>query len=216
MHDQLNPKLFDADCVLYDDVRETLLSIVDAFVESLDIPIRVVDVQLVGSNAAYNYTDSSDVDLHVIYSLHGACGDVSALYYNSERQLWNTRIDATVHGLQVELYLDTLNTSIVSNGIYSVLQNIWLKFPDKLNVVSVELEPELTFITNAVLTTLYTGTLEDVQDLLDTLYLFRKNSLAISGEYGKWNLIFKHLRSLGFLDDLKDKELDLISQDLSL
>ena len=44
----------------------------------------------------------------------------------------------------------------------------------------------------------------------------RKDSLAINGEFGKGNLIFKQLRNEGLLSLLRDKIKDLTSKKLSL
>ena len=36
------------------------------FEDNLEIPLNILDIELVGSNASYNYTDKSDVDVHII------------------------------------------------------------------------------------------------------------------------------------------------------
>ena len=44
----------------------------------------------------------------------------------------------------------------------------------------------------------------------------RKNSIAVDGEYGKGNLIFKEIRNDGLLTQIKDKVKELTSRELSL
>ena len=44
----------------------------------------------------------------------------------------------------------------------------------------------------------------------------RKNSIAVDGEYGKGNQLFKDIRSAGLLDKLKSELNTAISKDLSL
>ena len=61
-----------------------------------------------------------------------------------------------------------------------------------------------------------TGVYEDLASVLDKLYLMRKNSIAIEGEYGKGNEIFKTLRDKGYLSKLKDALNKCISSKLSL
>ena len=71
-HPTLNQKLFDEN-VLREDVRKQLIKIADMFVDSLkedQIPIKVYDYWLVGSNAAYNYSDNSDIDVHIIVDIN--------------------------------------------------------------------------------------------------------------------------------------------------
>ena len=46
--------------------------------------------------------------------------------------------------------------------------------------------------------------------------MLRKNGLAQNGEFSKGNLVFKEIRNLGLLDKLKDKLLNLKSNNLSL
>ena len=67
-HDTLNPKLCENN-LLKSDVKNKLLEIYQVFISKLkenEIPIDVIDVLLLGSNAAYNYTDNSDIDLHIM------------------------------------------------------------------------------------------------------------------------------------------------------
>ena len=66
MNNSLNPKLWSPEGTLKKEVRNKLIEIVDAFMEFLDFPVDFIDVHLVGSNASYNYTDTSDLDVHVI------------------------------------------------------------------------------------------------------------------------------------------------------
>jgi len=56
IHEQLNKKIFDGE-KLKPEVREKILDIVDEFIDNLWIKIDVLDIQLLGSNASYNYTD---------------------------------------------------------------------------------------------------------------------------------------------------------------
>ena len=70
-HDELNTQLFDYN-VLKADVRRRLIEIADMFVESIqedNIPIKVLDYWLLGSNAGYNYSNTSDIDVHIIVNI---------------------------------------------------------------------------------------------------------------------------------------------------
>ena len=71
----LNPKLWDGDC-LKKGMTYKLLRIAKAFFEFLELPdnVQVLDVLLIGSNANYNWTDKSDIDLHVVIN-YQAVGD---------------------------------------------------------------------------------------------------------------------------------------------
>ena len=219
MHNSLNPKLFDSNNLLRPDVRESLLDISENFLQDLEIPLRVADIQMVGSNASYNYTESSDIDLHIISntdSLNYDCSSIILMYYNLEKTLWNREYTPTIHGIPVEIYVEDVNTSSISNGIYSVLEDTWVKFPKKLNLKEPNLEPLLTSVQSMVLRALSSFDLDLVQTVIDDLYMIRKNSLSSDGENGVGNLVFKRIRDLGFLDDLRERESYLVSRSLSL
>ena len=55
-----------------------------------------------------------------------------------------------------------------------------------------------------------------VINAIDTLYLIRHNSIAVDGEFGAGNQLFKEIRNLGLLDALKRKLEQLTSKRLSL
>ena len=60
LHDTLNPKLWQGN-TLRPEVEEKLNEIVDQFILELhdnDIPIKMLDARLVGSNASFNYTNN--------------------------------------------------------------------------------------------------------------------------------------------------------------
>jgi hypothetical protein len=69
-NDTLNPRLWGSDENLLPEVREKLLAIANDFREFLGVPdLRVQDITVSGSNAAYTYTPHSDIDLHLVVDL---------------------------------------------------------------------------------------------------------------------------------------------------
>lgn len=69
-HDTLNPKIWNLDNTLRKDVKVKLDKIVKEFANSIEIPLRIIDAHIVGSNASYNYTSQSDLDLHCIVNFN--------------------------------------------------------------------------------------------------------------------------------------------------
>lgn len=55
-----------------------------------------------------------------------------------------------------------------------------------------------------------------ITDLLNAIYLVRKNALIVDGEYSAGNNLFKSLRNDGYLDKLKDALIDIKTKELSL
>ena len=59
VHETLNPKIWE-NGRLNEQVKIKILEIVDQFVSSCQVPLNIVDIHLVGSQASYNYTQYSD------------------------------------------------------------------------------------------------------------------------------------------------------------
>ena len=94
VHDRLNPKLWE-DTTLRPEVAEKLIEIVEEFKNYVDIPLNVVDVHLVGSNASFNYTDDSDLDVHVVtnFSTMDASREILISLYNLQKSSFNDTYD---------------------------------------------------------------------------------------------------------------------------
>lgn len=216
----LNPSLFDGD-KLKEDVRNALLKIADTFVDDLksnDIPLNVVDYWLLGSNAAYNYNEKSDIDIHIIVNNEGIECDknILNLLYNYAKSSFNNNHDIKVKGHEVELYIEGIDSTAASNGIYSLKFDLWVKkpYPPDLEFSFDPNSSEIYIELKNSLDSLETK--EDLKDFIDGLYLIRKSSLAKDGELGEGNLIFKQLRNEGILDELKTRLNELEDQELTL
>lgn len=220
-HETLNSKLFDENNKLKEDVREALLNVKDEFLKDLSenkIPLRVIDIWLVGSNASFNYTDKSDIDLHVIANLDDVCEDTCLLQilYNYVKASFNKRHDISIKGLPVEVYIQDVNSNSVSNGIYSLQEDEWIKFPEQLP----EYETDTTKLVGLqdllrIYNTLDRTNIEQIKSLIDYAYIIRQKGL-VEGEFSDGNLSFKEFRNLGYLDELKDLVAELRSKELSL
>ena len=218
MQKELNPKLWE-DKKLKRDVREAIIDIVSEFMDNLIIPVEILDVRVVGSNASCNYTEHSDLDVHIISNLEivGSPTEIVQALYNSERSNFNRTHNIKIKGIDVELYVEDVNSSVTSNGIYSVIDDIWIKEPQIIKERSVKIDKkELRDLVNSVKSVLADGDSDDIKDCINMLYLMRKDSIAIDGEYGIGNLLFKEIRNRGLLSALKDKYNEMISDELTL
>lgn len=220
-HDNLNPKLWNEDHSLKEDVRDKLEEIVDEFILELEenkIPIKVLDVHLVGSNASFNYTENSDLDVHIIANFEEVTCDpeILNLLYNFFKSYFNDKYDILIRGISVELYIEDMNASAISNGIYSLYEDKWIKFPEKLDIPDIDISDEFEEWEDRYQLIISNNDSEAAEDLIDGLYRLRKNSIAAEGEYGKGNLVFKEFRNLGYLDKLKELRDQGTSRKLSL
>ena len=117
----LNSKLWGEDKELLPEVKEKLELIVNKFKDSLkedNIDLAIQDVEIVGSNANFVYTDKSDIDLHIIadLSIYKDKEDLAEIIYNAYRRIFNDKFDPMIRGHEVELYVepseDTNNNNI--------------------------------------------------------------------------------------------------------
>ena len=108
-----------------------------------------------------------------------------------------------------------MNTTVISNGIYSITKDEWIKKPTPLedNVIDVEKLPEYREWMERYCDV---QDEEDIEQFIDDLYLARKEGLANEGEMSPSNLVFKELRNDGTLDTLKGRLDGLKSKELSL
>lgn len=219
IHSELNPIIWNTDRSMKSEIREQLLIIANAFLESIEIPIEVADIFLVGSQASYNYTEHSDLDVHIVanFEVLPVSKEIALSIYNQYKINFNKEYDITVKGLAVELYIEDICSGTASNGVFSILNDEWVKIPYELsNVGQIAFSVDSSALAAEANYIIENGSIDDVKDILNRIYLMRKNSIAIDGEFGLGNLIFKSLRNVGILDGLKNKLRDLYSKQLSL
>ena len=220
IHDKLNPKLWDDAQQLKPEVKNKIIEIVDYFEEGLQVPLNIVDIQLCGSNASYNYTEQSDLDVHIIANFEVITEDTEILQtvYDLEKSRFNKDYDITIHGIEIELYVQDIRAGINSNGIYSVLDNSWVKKPKPItHVTKHNTDKEVEKWKKHIVRVLKAGNYDDIVNCINTLYLIRHNSLNVEGsEFGKANQIFKDIRNLGLLDKLKVAQKQAKAKQLSL
>lgn len=229
-HDTLNRKLFTKDNILKETVRKKMLEIVNEFITNLqeqNIEIKVDDVLLVGSNANYNYTKDSDIDLHIIANTKKIKyeDDVADALYSAYRSLFNKNLDINIYDIPLELYVETENTPRNSNGVYSVKKDKWEKKPvqeeipeydiDALNKLVDKWEKKCKDLLDKIDADKLKDEKQVVKLIEDIYEKLRKTGIAKS-EYAIENLAFKELRNKGYLDKLKDSKHKLISKRLSL
>lgn len=229
-HDTLNSKLFTKEEILKDKVRDKLLEIVDEFIADLkeqDIKIKVDDILLIGSNASYNYTKNSDIDLHILANAKAADYDteIATALYGAYRTIFNKQLDITLYDIPLEIFVETEDSARVSNGIYSVKKNKWIKKPvqedipeydtDALNKLVNKWEAECKKLIADIKADKLADEKKVVKMLEDIYEKLRKKGIA-KGEYSIENLAFKELRNKGYLDQLKDFRNELVSKRLSL
>lgn len=218
-HNELNPALF-TDEKMNDDVRSQLLEIAQDFLDELGVSdLEVKDITISGSNAAYTYTDHSDIDLHILVDIDALRNDeIYRELFTAKKTVYNDSHDIMVRGYDVELYVQDVGMPVQSLGEYSVLKNKWVKHPVKrrANFDEKSAREKFTKLVQLAQLALESNDSRLLDNLLSTIKKYRQAGLDKHGEFGSENLAFKALRSKGIIDKLYKHRAKLHSVDLSL
>jgi hypothetical protein len=222
-HDELCPKLWDG-LEMKEEVRDQLLAIADNFAEYLDTPFEPDDIVVTGSMANYNWTNKSDIDLHLIIDLDEYkknCPDYAEDFFSNKKTLWNEHYDVQIYGHPVEIYVQDDEEVHMSSGVYSVLTGEWVVQPEHVPPASVdeqaiklradEFKEKIDKLTGS------SGNSEEANELKDEIRLYRKSGLeSDDAEFSVPNLVFKELRKSGHMGKLVDYIRDDLADELSL
>jgi hypothetical protein len=217
IHKELNPKLWDGQD-LEPKVQVALLRIAREFYEFLDFDAPLEDVQITGSQANYNYSPYSDIDLHLIVPFEGvSCDQPVEDMFDAKRKLWKSQHDISIHGIPVEVYVEDKATP-VNGSSYSLLKNKWLDKPDIPHVHwdTEEIARETLVWLEHIRGAMGTQDLDRLHKVKSDLGHYRKHSLGQAGEFSTGNLVYKNLRNLGVVGLLMKAILKLEDRDLSI
>lgn len=223
IHDELNPKIWTKEKELIPEVRAKILQIVDKFKSLLavdEVELKVDDIYLLGSNANFNYNEDSDLDIHIIADETFDCSQEHLkTIYDCYKALFNNKYDINIKGINVELYVENKDKlTNVSAGIYS-FKDGWIRSPSKFKIPEfdqIAVDRGVKLWEDKYFDITLNPTVKKIDDYLDSIYELRKESIQKDGEFGEGNLVFKEIRRLGYLDDLRELKIQLTSQELSL
>ena len=204
-------------------IREKLLQIANEFYQTFKLEIPISDIQLTGSLANYNWTPKSDLDVHVLIDFSKLNPDIALVKkgIDGQRFIWNLRHNIVIRSHDVELYLQDVNEPQVASGLFSLLNNEWIRIP-KYNppqIDEMDVQKKFEGIVNDIdqlEANLQSGS-QDIspRELYDhsekvksRIMKMRKEGLAERGEFSVENLVFKKLRNEGYIQNL----IDLISR----
>jgi hypothetical protein len=207
-HDRLNPRLWDSSEHLRPEVHAKLVEIARDFQEFLGVPdLDVKDITVSGSNAAYNYTPTSDIDLHLVVDLPQA--DNNEVYrelFDAKKFQYNNIHNIKIGGYDVELYVQNPNEEHHSQGIYSLLRNDWVSVPKrrKAEIDDISTKSKYEDLAARIDNTVNSGNHDSMAALMKKIKDMRQNGLDKYGELGADNLAFKLLRNNGYIKKLVD------------
>jgi hypothetical protein len=218
-HKELNPRLWE-DEKLDPEVREQLLLIAEDFVEYLGISnLKVRDVTISGSNAAYSYTPHSDLDLHVLVDFNELPNnEVYQELFTAKKTLYNDAHDITVRDIPVELYVQDIHNPVESLGEYSIVHDKWIRIPKKRRANFDQAATKLKYekLGELIELALKTKDPKKVNDTIALVKRYRKSGLDKAGEFGPENLAYKAVRKQGLVQALHDLKVQLHTEKLSI
>ena len=209
------------------EVRQRLLKVAEIFLDYIDIDIYVHDIILIGSLTGYNWSEFSDFDVHILYDFNDA-GKNSELYkelFHLKKTVFNAKHDISIKGFEVEVFVQDLNEKETSTGSYSVLNDSWIRFPEKedFKVDKKKIKEKAQQWMDIIDGVLENAEDEDLNDDIqlvkkyrDKLRKYRTCGLKKEGEYSYENLVFKFLRRNGYISKLEDFKNKITDKKLSL
>jgi len=231
-HRELCPKVWEAAYSsrgkfrMKPKIRKKLVDIAGDFWNFLKLDVKVLDVQLTGSLANYNWTNASDLDVHVIIDFAEVNPDMELVRkaLDGQRFIWNLRHPVIIEGHDVECYAQHKDEQHTATGLYSLLRDSWMIVPiynpptiderdvnEKTRVIVKEVKEVLKRSRSA------RG--REAKELLDYLERLkkkvmtdRKEGLALRGEYSVENLVFKELRRNGTIEQIIDLASEIYSK----
>lgn len=212
-HQSINDKIWMPDNNIRPDVKDKLIQIGYSWVDFCKIDRqKVKDIILTGGNANFNYTDKSDLDVHIIvdHSELGKDQEFIKDYLSDKKALWAVKHpDIRVYGYPVELYAqDVSETPHFGQGVYSLLKGSWIQFPTNLSLNlsdNKEVEADSKSFEDRITEIIKNnGSLESAKQIWDEISHLRASAIKEDGEFAEKNLVFKDLRNLGLLEKLSN------------
>jgi len=208
-----------------DDVKKSLIKISDNFIDSLGIEFFIHDIVLTGSLANYNWSEYSDVDLHILIDFKETDYNLDMLkeFFDTKKDIWNKQHKITIKGFDVEIYVQDVNEEHVSSGVYSILYNKWIVKPNRKNPniddnKILNKSEELAKKIDDLIGKSKEGkdVSKELERLRKKIKKFRQTGLNDGGEFSYENLTFKLLRRNGYIGKLLELKNKITYNKLSI
>ena len=213
--EELNTDIWTSDDKLKPEISEKLLRIAEDFYEKLDLPAPILDITFTGSLANYNWTEMSDIDLHILIDYTDVNEDIELVrkYLMEAKTNWNRNHEITIKGHEVEIYVQNAAEPHHSTGVYSIMNDEWDIKPepqtfsvseDAVNQKAEALMSSVEMIEKLKSEGKFEEVYGEADRLRDKLSKYRQSGLETGGEFSVENLVFKALRNNEYLSKLSD------------
>jgi predicted nucleotidyltransferase len=212
MRDTLDPNFWGGE-QLNPEVKDKIMEIVNDFLSSIEISLDPEDIRLTGSIANYNWSEYSDVDVHIVVDYTKVDENVELLksLFRSIATTWNDKHKIKMFDHEVEIYIQDTSEEHHSTGVYSVENDQWIEKPQKktldvdnkklLSKAEAEVE-RIDAVQDAMREGEYMEAVEMAKAQKKRLKTLRQSGLTKEGEFSLENLVFKILRRSGEIDRL--------------
>lgn len=230
MQDELHPDFWE-NGKLKEYIRLRLITIAQDFFDSIGVDAEVKDITFTGSLANYNWSNFSDIDLHLIVDFKDVDEnkDLVKEMFDAKRFVWNKTHDIGINGFEVEVYIQDEAEPHESTGVYSVLNDEWITEPNRReanidweNVTkkALSLMDRINRIQSLFDQGKYDEAYQHTLKMKEKIRKFRSSGLQREGEFSPENIAFKVLRRNGYLEKLStlktvsyDKKMSIPKED---
>jgi hypothetical protein len=218
-NDILNPAIWDNN-KLNPEIKEKLLQIGKDFYADTETDAPLKDILFVGSLANYNWSDTSDFDVHVVIDFKDVDGNVELVekLVNALKSKWNDEHDIHLKGHNVEVYIQDVTKENRSTGVYSLMQDKWLSEPKKENIQidKEKIQEKYNDTVRKINSAIKAQDINKLKAIVKDVYDMRQAGLDKSGELSTENLVFKILRNRNYIEKLKQEIINLYDKKQSL
>lgn len=214
LQDELYPGVWENNKIK-PEIRKRLILIAQDFINSLELESdpKIKDIVLTGSSANYNWSEYSDIDLHIRIPFDTIAMDEGLVkkMFDGKRGLWNDAHDIKIKDLPVEIYVENVGDPHVASGLYSLAKNKWLSEPPKGKVVidkdDIKSKAQsylgiVNYLDDLMKNEEYEKVIIAVDKIKEKLKRMRSSGLAKGGEFSVENLAFKVLRRSGYIGEV--------------
>ena len=225
--EELNGDIWTDENKIKPKIAAKLLRIAEDFYKKLAIPADILNITLTGSMANYNWTEKSDLDLHIVIDYSSVDENVELVekYLSEAKTNWNRNHEIMIKGHEVEIYVQNINEPHHSTGVYSILDNEWLITPEPAEFEVSEdavkqkyksVQETIKMIEKLQKDKKYEEVYGDTDRLKSKIRNYRQAGLETGGEFSVENLVFKALRNGGELEVMSNLKREAYDEMMSV
>lgn len=189
------------------DVKNKLLDIAYLWMYEADLPDDIIqDIVLTGSHAGYNYTEYSDIDIHIIIEKRKlGCENLIDDFIFDKKKIFGEKHEITISDRDVEVYAQDVSEKYPKNeAVYSLLDEKWIVTPTKIKkeLSDPKLIKKARFYKNLVKRLIKEGNVKKMVKFKEKLRKMRQSGLNREGEFSVENIVYKELRNRDLLKKL--------------